>query len=329
MLVSKTPLRVSLFGGGTDYPSFFESNEGKVIGGSIDKYIFTSGLELFKKSKEKFRINYREVESVNNIDEIKHPIIREYLKYNDFKKNYGFSTVSDVPGGTGLGSSSSFSVGFIKLVKSILGEEIKDFELAREAIHLERDLLKENVGVQDQYHAACGGFCEYTFTSNNCKRKILVSSDADLKEISSKFILIYTGSTRKASEILREQEKNNIKGLNDSHLNNMIEITKEASKLISSYNFRFDFKELGNLLNISWDLKKSLSKNVSNFYVDEIIKEAKKIGSLGGKLLGAGNSGFILLLGDNEFIEKSKSYFSKSNLLTFNFVNKSSQIFQL
>ena len=164
MLVSKTPLRVSLFGGGTDYPSFFESNEGKVIGGSIDKYIYTSGLELFKKSKEKFRINYREVESVNNIDEIRHPIVREYLKYNDFKKNYGFSTVSDVPGGTGLGSSSSFSVGFIKLVKSILGEEIKDFELAREAIHLERDLLKENVGVQDQYHAACGGFCEYTFS---------------------------------------------------------------------------------------------------------------------------------------------------------------------
>ena len=109
----------------------------------------------------------------------------------------------------------------------------------------------------------------------------------------------------------------------------MIEITKEASKLISNYNFRFDFKELGNLLNISWELKKSLSKNVSNFYVDEIIKEAKKIGSLGGKLLGAGNSGFILLLGDNEFIDKSKSYFSKSNLLTFNFVYKSSQIIQL
>ena len=164
MIISKTPLRVSLFGGGTDYPEFVDKRRGVVIGGPINKYLYISGNELSKIAEENIRLSYRKVEACKNLDDLSHPIVREYLKLVGFNKKYAFHTVSDIPGSSGLGSSSAFSVGFIRLIDFIQGKLRSSANCAKLAIHLEREILREPVGLQDQYHAAFGGFGKYEFT---------------------------------------------------------------------------------------------------------------------------------------------------------------------
>ena len=231
MLISKTPLRVSFLGGGTDYPSYFENNDGGVLGGTIDKYVYTQALPLASFSEQKFRLTYRAVESVNDADEITHPVVRECLKLYNIEQPLSFSTMSDIPGSTGLGSSSSFTVGFINLLHAINNKEITRYDLAMQAIHLEKDILGENVGVQDQIHAAIGGLSRYKFGKDTVSINPINIPGSRLELFNQSMFLVYTNIQRSASAVLDTQEKRTKAGSNADYLKEMYDMTLTGMKI--------------------------------------------------------------------------------------------------
>jgi D-glycero-alpha-D-manno-heptose-7-phosphate kinase len=226
MWISKTPLRASFLGGGTDYPSHFQNHPGAVLGGTIDKYVYTSALPLAGIAEQRFRITYRTTESVSEINAIQHPVIREALRLYGWDKPINIATMSDLPGGTGLGSSSAFTVGFINLLHRMRGVELTRYELARHAIHMEQEILKENVGVQDQIHAAFGGLARYEFTANSFSIEPLRMTTDRLAMINRSMLLVYTGAQRNASAVLGTQEARTKSGANLGYLREMYEMTR-------------------------------------------------------------------------------------------------------
>jgi len=330
MLITKTPLRVSLFGGGTDYPDYCDRSGGLVLGGTIDKYIYISAIPLFAHTVEKIRLSYRETESVKSIEHIQHPIVREYLKKINFDEKYAFHTVSDIPGGTGLGSSSAFSVGFIKLIQKIIGNEPNAEWLAREAIDLERNLLHEPVGLQDQYHAAFGGFSLYKFKKN---RSVSIQNIPNLEGlnnvISKNAVMIYTGNIRAARGILPEQVSNTKSMSKDHYLQRMKDICFSANELFNT-NMQDNFlSTFGELLKESWELKLNLASTISNSAINEIIDNLYQFGANGAKVLGAGGGGFVFAIGDQDLKNKSIEFFGKDRVIDFRFTSSGSKLMRL
>jgi len=321
MILTKTPLRVSLFGGGTDYPSFFAKNEGMVLGGTINKHIYSSALPLFSMSEELLRLNYRQTESVCQYSDIQHPIVREWLIRNPLNEKYGISTVSDVPGGTGLGSSSAFSVGFIDLIDALNNKFRSKEGLAQAAIHLEKDILCEPVGFQDQYHAAYGGFSKYVFSSDGVKVQNLAYNEDDLEYLSNSCYLVYTGSTRQASSVLCKQEDRNHSGQNDSYLLEIADIANEAFHFLKDIRLNNAMESIGKLLMETWELKKKLSPEVGNGHINKIIIDLLDSGCYGAKLLGAGSGGFVLGIGPTNLEGLISEKVGSKNLIPFSFVN--------
>jgi D-glycero-alpha-D-manno-heptose-7-phosphate kinase len=321
MILTKTPLRVSLFGGGTDYPSFFKKNEGVILGGTINKHIYTSALPLFPMSKEILRLNYRQTESVHKYSDIQHPIVREWLARNPLDGKYGISTVSDIPGGTGLGSSSAFSVGFIDLIDALNNKFRSKEGLAQAAIHLEKDILGEPVGFQDQYHAAYGGFSRYVFSSDGTRVQNLAYNEKDFEYLSNSCYLIYTGSTRQASSVLSKQEDRNHSGRNDSYLLEMADIANEAFHFLQNISLDNSMVSIGKLLMRTWELKKHLSPEVENNHINKIVDDLLDSGCYGAKLLGAGAGGFVLGIGPVNLEEVIAKKVGCKNLIPFSFVN--------
>lgn len=321
MIISKTPLRVSLFGGGSDYPTYINRNRGVVVGGTIDKYIYITANKLSSIAKENIRLCYRVVEACNELDQISHPIVREYLKLSNFTEKYGFYTISDIPGGSGLGSSSSFSVGFIKLIDFIKGHERSASSCAQEAINLEQNILKEPVGVQDQYHAAIGGFGRYDFWSNEYSHSEFNWSPQDYQFFNERVCLVHTGGFRNAKDILIDQQSFAMQRSKDDYLLRMVEIAETASELISNGLNRDKIVSLAELLNESWQLKQSLSTKISNQNVSDIIELGRSNGALGAKLLGAGGEGFVMFLGNPDCFEKMARLFGTKRTLQFKFGN--------
>ena len=321
MIVTKTPLRISLFGGGTDYPAFCDREGGMVLGGTIDKYVYITASKLFPYSHENIRLSYRDTESVCELDELKHPIVREYLKKVNFSQKFAFYTVSDIPGRSGLGSSSAFSVGFIKLIQSILDFEMDSEWLAREAINLERNILKEPVGLQDQYHAAFGGFSKYEFGKDN---KVTIQSIPNLKQINNLFslhsVLIFTGQLRSAKSVLEEQVTNTASMTKDTYLYKMKEICGEAVRLFENGITGESFIEIGNLLRESWTLKAKLADSIANENINYLLSELDLLGAYGAKVLGAGGGGFILAIGDSKIKDRVRKRFGPERIVNFNFV---------
>lgn len=297
MLISKTPLRVSLFGGGSDYPEFIARYGSSVLGGTINKYNYITANKLSSVSKENIRLSYREVEAVNDIAEIQHPIVREYLKLIKFQEKYAFNTVADIPGRSGLGSSSSFAVGFISLMDRITDTKRSNENLAQTAIHLEREILGNLVGVQDQYHAAFGGFGKYSFTADGNSFMRCNWSKNDFEILNSSIALVSTGDFRKAKNLLKEQHRANLDYSKDTYLQKMVSITESAFNLIKDGINQDKLKSICELLDESWSLKKQLSGLISNSTIDDILKLGIKSGAYSGKLLGAGAHGFILFIG--------------------------------
>lgn len=297
MIITKTPYRISFFGGGTDLSQWFSENGGAVISTSIDKYCYISCRFLPKFFDHKFRFVYSQIEDVLEIDDIKHPAIKGLLNYLDWKEGIELHHDGDLPARSGLGSSSSFTVGMLNALYAIRGKHISKNELAKQAIHVEQKILNENVGYQDQIAAAYGGFNKIEFYGEGSfKVSPIIIPDERLNKLQDNLLLFFTGISRFASEI----EKSKIVNFSSkkTELTKMHEMVDTSIDILVNQKNNID--DFGFLLNEGWQYKKSLSNLVSNNEVDEIYTSAIKSGAFGGKLLGAGGGGFILFYAPNE-----------------------------
>ena len=312
MIISRTPTRISFFGGGTDYPSWYTQNGGSVISASINKYSYITARKLPPFFKYKHRIRYYQQEETNFLEEIKHPSVRECAKFVSFEHGLEVVHNADLPAQSGLGSSSAFTVGMLNALYALQKYMPTKRELAENAIEIEQNLIKENVGSQDQIAAAFGGFNQITFNKGGSfEVNPLVVSQGRISELESHLLLLFTGFARNASELANVQIAN-IEN-NYDKLNNMAKLTEVALSLL--IDEKESLSHFGELLDQQWKIKKGLADNISSSAIDVIYQTALESGAIGGKLLGAGAGGFLLLfanpqnhseikraLGDNLFV---------------------------
>lgn len=296
MLIScRTPLRVSLFGGGTDYPAFFERKPGSVIGFAINKYIYISALPLGSYVDYRYRLSYSRLEIKDSVDQIEHPVVRAVLPDYGYDTPTDFSMQADLPASSGLGSSSAFTVGFMNLISVLQGRSQTKIELAKEAIRAEQELLKENVGVQDQLHAAFGGLNRFNFHGDQIGIKPINITGGALQEMTESMLLVFTGVKRRATEVVQEQVQRTAGNSVDAELAAMMDLLEEAEKVLERPRGN-RVAELAALLHQSWQLKKRLSSRISSGPIDDLYELCLRNGALGGKLCGAGGGGFLLMV---------------------------------
>ena len=292
MIISRTPYRLSFFGGGTDYPQWYLKEEGAVLSGTIDKYCYLSCRYLPPFFNIKHRIVWSHIETVSSIAEILHPAVREGLRFLGFDDSQGVEIQhqGDLPARSGIGSSSSFSVGLIKALMGLKGGMLGKMELAHQAMTLEQEILKETVGSQDQVAAAFGGLNLIQFLKDGqIQVEPVTLSLGRVAELEQSLILLYTGTSRLGSEIAKNSTKNfSRRSVELKELHAMVD------KGIGILGGRAPLEEFGKLLHKNWMLKRALSEDISNVTIDEIYKKALGNGAIGGKLSGAGGSGFML-----------------------------------
>lgn len=297
IVTSRTPLRISLFGGGTDYPEYFRRAPGAVIGFAIDKYIYISALPLGASVDYRYRVSYSRVETVDEISRILHPVVRTVLVEENHTVPTDFSIQADLPASAGLGSSSAFTVGFQHLVWALKGIEVSAADLAERAVYIEQSLLHERVGAQDQMHAAHGGFNRFDFSPEGNSISPMGLAASELAEIADWMVLVYTGRKRHASDVLDEQLHNTAGGAVDGELADMKQLVDEAEQVIRNAGAARDIVPgLAPLLSASWDLKRRLSVRISDAEIDVLYDSGIKAGALAGKLCGAGGGGFLLMI---------------------------------
>lgn len=296
MIISRTPVRISFFGGGTDYPTYYNRFSGAVLGTTINKHVYISMNVQSDFFEHKIRIGYSKTELINELDQIKHPSIKWCLKHKNVNGNLDIHIFSDLPAKTGLGSSSSFTVGFLNALYALEGEKVSKQRLAEEACYVEQQLIQENVGSQDQFHAAFGGFNIIEFQNSQITTRPFVILQDKVEHLQAHMLVFYTGLTRFASEILQEQILKTQSLSNDNILQKMHAMVYEIERLACQLNKEEFVQEFGRLLDESWRLKKQLSSKISNDFIDDLYKLAKNAGAYGGKICGAGGGGFLVLL---------------------------------
>lgn len=292
MIITRTPFRISFFGGGTDYPAWYQKYGGVVLATSIDKYCYISCRHLPPFFEHKSRIAYSKIEMVKSNGDIEHPAVRSVLSHFKIEKGLEIHHDGDLPARSGLGSSSSFTVGLVLAVAALRGVYLSKEDLAKKAIHIEQNVLCENVGSQDQISAAYGGFNRIDFKQNDTFQvsPVIVPKNR-LNEFKGHLMLCFTGFSRIASEI-EKSKLDNIKN-REYELKRIKEMVDEAITMLQ--NTGASLEELGKLLHQSWLFKRSLSNKVSTSEIDGIYDEAMRAGATGGKILGAGGGGFLLL----------------------------------
>jgi D-glycero-alpha-D-manno-heptose-7-phosphate kinase len=323
MIISRSPLRISLGGGGTDIPSFYQKHDGFVMAAAINKYVYTSIIEPYANG---FFLKYSSLEKVKNINKIKHPIIREVLlKYKLNIKRIEITTLADIPSGTGLGSSGSFTNSLIKALYAFNNRSINTERLSEESCDIEINRLKNPVGKQDQYISAYGGIKNFVFKKNN---KVIVSNTKISRdtffELEDNLLLFFTGFTRSSSTILKKQDVDSKKNIHEM-IENLKKIKKmglEAKKLIENN----DLKKYGELMNYHWKKKIERSKNITNKKINYIYEEALKSGAIGGKLVGAGGGGFLMFYAHDKTALRKKMLNLKVEELTFKFDTEGTKI---
>lgn len=288
MIISQTPLRISLSGGGTDFQEYYSQNEGFVVSAAIDKYVFVIIKERFD---DLIYVNYTKKEIVSSINEIQHELVREALNKTGLTKGIEITMLADVPSeGSGLGSSSSLTVGLLNAMYAFQGIQVSAKQLASEACQIEIEVLKKPIGKQDQYITAYGGLRWIRFNKNDSVDTELITVPNNLKrKLGANLLLFYTNITRKSSAILTEQKKN-IDNKIEYHNKIKILAVDVDSKLRSG-----SVDDVGKILAANWDLKKNLSSNITNNEIDEMYQRAIKGGAMGGKISGAGGGGFLLV----------------------------------
>lgn len=293
MIICQTPFRISFFGGGTDFPQWYENNSGSVISASINKFSYITARDLPNFFNFKYRLRYFKTEEVKELGKINHPTFREIItKYHNKNRTIEIVHNADLPAMSGLGSSSSTTVGTIHALMTLNDRKVSKKSLAYRAIEIEQKILKESVGSQDQVVASYGGF---NFIKFNRDKSIIVkpfTNCRNIKKIEDSLLLVFTGIKRKAEKIERDKMRNFHKSLN--YFSKLDKLTLKAKKLIESDNFKL--KNFGELLSENWEIKKKLSSMVTNQNIDRIYNIGMKNGAYGGKLLGAGNGGFVLFI---------------------------------
>ncbi len=323
MIITRTPFRISFCGGGTDYPTWYEKNGGTVLSTTINKYCYISCRYLPPFFDYKYRMRYTVREETKSLSEIKHPAVRECLKYLNIDRGVEMVHTSDLPARSGIGSSSSFTVGFLNALHALTGKMVTKRLLAKDAIHVEQNLIKESVGSQDQVAAAFGGFNKITFGGDKefFVQPITITQEK-LDLFQSHLMLFFTGFSRNASDIAEKKIKNIPSKGNE--LKRMQEITEETINIL---NGKPDgISHFGKLLHESWKLKKSISSFISTGEVDAIYDTALRAGALGGKLLGAGGGGFILFFAHPEDHSAIREKLKDLLYVPFRFESLGSQI---
>lgn len=323
MIITRTPFRVSFFGGGTDYPPWFRENSGAVLATTIDKYCYISCRHLPQFFEHKHRIVYSSIENVSEINEIKHPAVREVLRWAKVDRGLEIHHDGDLPARSGLGSSSAFTVGLINALAALEGRIIGKDQLALDAIHVEQDIINENVGSQDQISAAYGGFNKIVFNPDDTfdVQPIILNQKRKLS-LQNHLMLFFTGFSRIASEVA-ESKIANFKN-REFELRAMHNMVDEAISILQNSDAPID--EFGYLLHKSWELKRNLSDKVSTPQIDELYEKAIRAGAIGGKLLGAGGGGFMLVFVKPELQANVKSALSHLVHVPFKFDNSGSKV---
>lgn len=322
MIISRTPYRISFFGGGTDYPVWYRENEGAVLSTTIDKYCYITCRYLPPFFEHKSRIVYSQIENVNTNSKISHPSVRETLKYMEIEEGVEVHHDGDLPARTGLGSSSSFTVGLLHSLFALKQIMPTKTQLAHEAIHVERHILSENVGSQDQVSAAFGGFNRIIFRRDDCfELHPVIMSLERLQSLQSYLMLYFTGFSRFASAIAAQQIKNTPH--KKAELSRMHEMVDEAIQILIG---NYDLVDFGKLMHESWMLKRDLSDQISNPKIDQLYGSARRAGAIGGKLLGAGGGGFMLLFAHPKDQPRIKEKLKNLLFVPFSFETVGSQI---
>lgn len=323
MIITRTPFRISFFGGGTDYPVHYKEHGGAVLSTTINKYCYINCRYLPPFFDHKYRIRYTKREETKNVSEIEHPSVRECLKFVNAEKGIEMVHTSDIPARSGIGSSSAFTVGFLNALYALSGKMVTKRQLAREAIHIEQSIIKENVGSQDQVAAAFGGINKIEFGGD---REFYVTpmtiKENKLNMLQDSLMFFYTGIVRNASEIAGEQI--NATPSKKKELDLMIEIVDEAVNILNADSD--DIDDFGRLLHKSWKIKRSITNLITNGKIDQIYDTALKAGALGGKLLGAGGGGFVLFYVPPEYQARVKEKLRNILLVPFRFENLGSQV---
>ena len=319
MIITRTPVRISLFGGGTDYPTWLNAgNTGIVFGGAINKYSYITCRYLPPFNDYYSYLSYSKVETVKANGLIEHNVIRETLSYFNVDEGIEIAHLADIPSKTGTGSSSTFLVGLINAICTLKGDEVADNELARLAIDIEQNYLKESVGYQDSMWAAFGGFNTITFEGN--KFSIYRNKGKAIRDLEKNLMLFFTGIRRRSSDVASTYVPSLAQ--KEYQQKRTIELTNEA---INYFNER-KFDKIGELLDTAWSIKKSISSNISNGTIDAIYDRAKRAGALGGKVTGAGGGGSLILYVPKEKQKSVAEELSDLIRIPFKFTDKGSEV---
>lgn len=321
MIISKTPFRMSFFGGGTDMPAFFNEHGGAVISTTFDKYCYVNVRHMPPFHPYISELVHNRFERVNSIEEIEHPLIRECMRLHDIHE-IRLTYEGDLPARTGLGTSSTFAVGMLNAFCALKGKMMSHRQLAEEAIHVERDILKEHGGWQDQVAAAYGGLNRIDFKDGDFSVHPIIISPERKHELDENLMLFYTGIQRFSSEIQADTFAKPVDKTNQ--LLDMLTLVDEAEKVLTGRNTSLN--EFGLLLDQTWKLKRGTGAKVSNGSIDELYDIAIKAGALGGKLLGAGGGGFLLFYCEKEKQPSLVKALEKLMVVPFNFENEGAQV---
>ena len=323
MLISRSPLRITLGGGGTDLPSYYKKKEGFLIAAGINKYVYVT---ITRPFTEGIYLKYSKIEKVKKVLEINHPIIRETLKLQKIKiPQIEITTLTDIPAGTGLGSSGSFTTALIKSLYAHNKKLIHPQELAELACHIEIDRLREPIGKQDQYISSYGGVTCFTFKRNGkVIAKALKISHNKLTELEDNLLLFFTGYSRNARDILKEQDKKTKE--NEDKMIDNLNFVKQLGFRSKKFLETGKLSQFADLMNEHWEFKQSRSKKMSNKNISKWYYDGLKNGAIGGKLVGAGGGGFLMFYTDDK--EKLRKKMSRNGLeeIRFNFDFQGTQI---
>ena len=323
MIITRTPFRISFFGGGTDYPTWYREHGGSVLSTSIDKYCYITCRVIPPFFEHKHRIVYSYIENVKEIDQIKHPSARAVFKWAKVEEGLEIHHDADLPARSGLGSSSAFTVGLIHAINGIRGRMVNSEQLAKDAIYIEQELIGESVGSQDQIAVAHGGFNRIDFQTNDTYNiSPIVLPKARLDELSAHLMLFFTGFSRLADEIAKSQIDNMQN--KELELHQMGQMVDESISILS--NPDSDIKNFGQLLHESWQIKRSLSAKITTPAIDAIYQDAIKAGAIGGKILGAGGGGFMLLFVQPEKQQKVRDQLNHLVNVPFKFESTGSRV---
>jgi D-glycero-alpha-D-manno-heptose-7-phosphate kinase len=297
MIITRSPLRISLGGGGTDLPSYYRRHSGFLIAASIDKYVY---ITLHTTFDQELIVKYSRLERVQSVDEVQHPIVREALRLTGFSRPHlEITSMADIPAGTGVGSSSSFATALLKALHTYNRSLVHPADLARQACHIEMDILQEPIGKQDQYISAYGGIMCFRFLPNEQVDAEPLKLDQDtLHSLEDNLLLFFTGYTRSAATTLREQDEKS--RLNDQEMIRNLHYIKELGHETREALERGDLGRFAEILNIHWQHKKQRSAHMSNPQIDEWYDLAARNGSLGGKMIGAGGGGFLMFYAEEK-----------------------------